>query len=371
MPRIEAGDSRREIDEFEARSDAMTMTLGGTLKDAHRDARLFMGKGPAAVMQEMARKRGERLADGISRQWAAEINAYERGVGTDNLPALLDNVRDKRVALGYSTAPVSFPLWCNIGRADNFLRSTVAGVSEFPTLTAVPEHGEIPIVPRGDRKEYVQVKSYKAISRITDQVIFGDDASALVTEPFRYGRAARMTVEREVAALLKLNSGTGPTLNQTGAALFSSTHSNYTSSGGAPTVTALDVARKSMRLQTDPVSGDILNAVPGVLVVPANLETVGRVLAQSQNTPLGDAEGDLLVAVCPYLDGGTNGTTAWYLMADPKAFDTVLVSFLDGVDAPTVESMRSWDVDGVESRVRLDFAVTAVDYRTMYRNKGA
>lgn len=203
MPRIEAGDPRREIDEFEARADGLALSLGATIDKPHRDARGYAGGTVLDMARDLARKRGERHTESVGRAWSAEVAAHQRGVGTDNLPALLDNIRDKQVARGYATAPVSYPLWCGIGSAENFLRQTVVAVSEFPTLTEVPEHGEIPIVPRSDRKEYVQLKSYKAISRITDQVIFGDDAAALVTEPFRYGRAARMTVEREVAALLK------------------------------------------------------------------------------------------------------------------------------------------------------------------------
>ncbi len=369
-PRIQAGDSRRDLDEFEARTDSLIGKLGGRLDKPHRDARLYNHLDIRGHMRELGRKRNERPAESLRGQWTAEVAAHQRGIGTDDLPALLDNVRNKLVRQGYTSAPVSYPLWCSIGQADNYLRATIVGASEFPALPRVAENAEVPLAPRSDAKEYVQVYKYAQRSRISDQVIFGDDASVLVSEPLEYGKAARMAVQREVSNLLKLNSGTGPTLNQTGRVLFNSTDGNYTASGAAPSVTTLEVARKAMRLRTDPTTGDVLNIPPRVLLVPAGLETTGRVLAQSQNTLLGDADGDLLVAVDPNLDAGTNGSTAWYLMADPTKFDTVRISFLAGVDEPVVESMRPWEIDGVENRVRLDFAVTAVDFRTMYRNKG-
>jgi hypothetical protein len=365
-----AEDDSRRADELAARTDGLILSLGGTLPNPHRDALMFANLTPADHVRDFHAKRNQRMPDALRSAWENEVNAHQRGIGTDDLPALLDNVSDKQARLGYTAAPVSYPLWCSIGVANNYRRSTVVGASEFPALPRVAENAEVPLATRSDAKEFVQVYKYAQRSRVTDQVIFGDDASVLVSEPFEYGKAARMTVQREVSALLTSNSGTGPTLNQTGLVLFHATHGNYTNPGAAPSVSTLDTARQAMRLRTDPTSGNVLNCVPRVLLVPAALETVARVLAQSQNSALADAEGDLLVAVDPNLDAGTNGTVAWYLTADPAKFSTVLVSFLNGMDSPTVESLRPWEIDGIEFRVRIDFAVTPVDYRTLHRNRG-
>ena len=64
-------------------------------------------------------------------------------------------------------------------------------------------------------------------------------------------------------------------------------------------------------------------------------------------------------------------TAAWYLAAAPAAIDTFEVAFLDGVQSPFIEQRESWDTDGIEYKVRLDFGVKCWDYRGLYKNPGA
>jgi hypothetical protein len=81
----------------------------------------------------------------------------------------------------------------------------------------------------------------------------------------------------------------------------------------------------------------------------------------------------------PYFNGG--GLTSifehalddhdpeqWYLAAQKGR--TVKVYFLNGVQAPYLESRDGWNRDGVEWKVRIDAAAAAVDYRGLFRNAG-
>jgi len=47
------------------------------------------------------------------------------------------------------------------------------------------------------------------------------------------------------------------------------------------------------------------------------------------------------------------------------------VAFLDGQTEPVLETKDGWDVDGAEMKVRLDYAVGAVDWRGAVTNAGA
>jgi len=58
------------------------------------------------------------------------------------------------------------------------------------------------------------------------------------------------------------------------------------------------------------------------------------------------------------------------LSANPNVFDTLEVAFLDGQEAPFLESKDGWNVDGVEYKVRLDAVAGALDYRGLYQNDG-
>ena len=58
----------------------------------------------------------------------------------------------------------------------------------------------------------------------------------------------------------------------------------------------------------------------------------------------------------------------WYGAAASAMHDTIEVSYLDGVQTPTLEQQNGWNVDGVEFKVRLDAGVKALDFRTMARN---
>jgi hypothetical protein len=128
-----------------------------------------------------------------------------------------------------------------------------------------------------------------------------------------------------------------------------------------------------------------LNIQPKYLLVPSALSSTAKILVASEKDPLGltSATGgatapnpfynQLTVITEAYLDDAshTNGTVAWYLIADQNTTDTYEVGFLNGQQTPYLESKNGWDVDGVEYKVRIEAGVAALDFRGMYRKKGA
>jgi hypothetical protein len=60
----------------------------------------------------------------------------------------------------------------------------------------------------------------------------------------------------------------------------------------------------------------------------------------------------------------------WYLSADPADIDTLEYAYLDGEDGPFMESRIGFDVDGLEIKVRHDFAAKAIDWRGFWQSDG-
>jgi hypothetical protein len=67
----------------------------------------------------------------------------------------------------------------------------------------------------------------------------------------------------------------------------------------------------------------------------------------------------------------TGGPQPWYLAADPNLVDTVEYAHLEGQTEPFIDQRAGFEVDGVEIKVRHDFAAKALDYRGLFYNAGA
>lgn len=305
------------------------------------------------------------------------------GLGTTDFTGILANVASKQLLRGWEEAESPYRSYTRKGSLTDFKRSNRTGLSGYSLLQKVKENGEIKHGKTVDRTEYITLDTYALLFAITRQAVINDDLGAFTAAPRALGRSADRTVNKMVVDLLVSASGVGPTLNQDGVALFHTTHNNYDADSGGITVDNLDVGRKKMRRQLDPTNSQPLNIQPSILLVPAALETGANVMVASETDPIGDtnAKGGAkkvnpfykkLNVVCePTLDDATNGTTAWYLSANPEMFDTIEVAFLDGNDTPYFEQQNGWSVDGVEMKVRIDAAAAVTDFRGLYRKRGA
>ena len=65
------------------------------------------------------------------------------------------------------------------------------------------------------------------------------------------------------------------------------------------------------------------------------------------------------------------GPQPWYMAADPNLVDTIEYAHLEGQMEPFLDQRAGFEVDGVEFKVRHDFAAKALDYRGLYKNAGA
>lgn len=345
--------------------------------------------------------RGRRLAD-LARAWAQRTglkvdgkNDYQMlgvvlssgrrdiGSGTEDFTGILANVTNKQLLKGWDNSGATYQQWCRIGSLSDFRRANRTALSGMNLLDVVPENGEYKYGKPSDRTEYITAAKYGKLFSISREALLNDDLGAFTQVPMKQGVAAALTINKAVYDSLGTASGTGPTLNQTSRALFNTTDANYDASSGGITVANVDTGRTKMAKQADPTNGLPLNIKPKYLLVPTDLESTARVFVASEKDPVG-ASGAIGGATIPnpfynqltvigeaYLANLTNGTTAWYLLADQNMHDTYEVGFVNGQQTPYLESKNGWDVDGVEYKVRIEAGIAALDFRGMYRKRGA
>lgn len=285
---------------------------------------------------------------------------------TSDFPLILANVAEKAMLKGYEEAEETFQLWTSVGTLTDFKAGRRVGLNDFPTLLEVKEGAEYKFATVGERGETVQLATYGRKFMLTRQAIINDDLDAFSKIPLGMGRAAIRTVGDLVYAILTSN----PTM-QDGKALFHAGHGNLPTAAAISTA-SVDAMRVAMAKQT--AGGGALNLKLAKLIVPVALGGTARVVSASEfdvggnndKTVPNSVRGTFEVVEDARLD--STSSTNWFGCANPALHDTIEVSYLDGVQTPTLEQQGGWDIDGVEFKVRLDAAVKALDHRTLAKN---
>ncbi|WP_373354081.1 ClpP-like prohead protease/major capsid protein fusion protein [Pseudoroseicyclus sp. CXY001] len=292
---------------------------------------------------------------------------------TSDFAHVLADVAHKAALVGWEEAAETYPLWTRAGTLTDFKPSKRVGLGLFGSLPEIPDGAEYTYGTADDRAESIALATYGKIFAITRQAIINDDLMVIGDTPRKMGRASRRTIGNLVYAVL-----TGNPAMADGKSLFHGDHNNLADSAAALSVASLGAARGAMRVQKESAKEDAatLNIAPRFLIVPAAQETLARQLMTSTVDPTsgkGQATNPVANMAEIVVDGrlDANSTTAWYLSADPNAFDTIEVAYLDGADEPYLEEKQGWTVDGVEMKVRIDAGVAPLDYRTFYKNPGA
>jgi hypothetical protein len=292
--------------------------------------------------------------------------------GTSDLANVLANVMNKTLRRQYEGTPRTFVAWAGQSTNPDFKTITRTLLSGAPSLLQVNESGEYKRGAVTDGKETYALATYGRVVAFSRQALINDDLSALSRLPSLMGRAAADLESDTVYAVLTGNAALADSI-----ALFHASHANLAGAGAVISVTSLGAARAAMRLQTG-LEGRLINLVPEYLIVPAALEQVAYqytsgnyVPAQPSNTNEFRAGGKtaLTPVVEPRLDA--NSTTAYYLAAGTGQIDTIEYCYLEGNEGVYTESRVGFDVDGVEMKVRHDFAAKALDFRGLYKQPGA
>lgn len=372
------------MDQLRARNKGVSVTMGEAESDKFRAAAqdaVLMAAGipvaePAPGAQEL---RGysmvEMARESLRRESSSTVNfgdnmelARAAINSTSTFPAIMANLANKSVMVGFNEAETTFQIWAGKGSNRDFKEAARVALSEAGNLELVPEGGQFQQDFLGEASARTKVATYGKLFSLTRQAIINDDLGLFSKIATKYGSAAKRLVNKMVYAQL-----TGNVKMQDNVALFDSKHGNVAATGEALSVKAIAKAITAMRRQKGITGDATLNITPKYLVVPPELEMTAYQIVNSTAAVDGVNSG----VVNPYkgrfivvADAELTDPDAWYLVADATQHDTIEVTYLNGVETPRLETRQGFDVDGIEYKVAFDCGVSALDFRGVYKNAG-
>lgn len=354
-----------ESDKFRAAAqDAVLMAAGIPVADAAPGAQELRGYSMIEMAREsLRRESGSTVNFGDNMELArAAINS------TSTFPAIMSNLANKSVMVGFNEAETTYQIWAGKGSNRDFKEAARVALSEAGNLELVPEGGQFKQDSFGEASARTKVATYGKLFSLTRQAIINDDLGLFSKIATKYGSAAKRLVNKMVYAQL-----TGNVKMQDNVALFDSKHGNVAGTGEALSVKAIAKAITAMRRQKGITGEATLNVTPKYLVVPPELEMTAYQIVNSTAAVDGVNSG----VANPYkgrfivvADAELTDPDAWYLVADATQHDTIEVTYLNGVETPRLETRQGFDVDGIEYKVAFDCGVSALDFRGLYKNAG-
>ncbi|WP_179285861.1 head maturation protease, ClpP-related [Haematobacter missouriensis] len=240
-------------------------------------------------------------------------------------------------------------------------------------LKEVKENGEYESATLADEAEGLKVQRRGRTITLTFEAVVNDDMGAFARIPREFAQAARTMESSIVWSLIRSNAS----LKSDGKALFHADHGNLAATGGAISVTTIAAARKAMaeaRVFGSKDPDDFIAPEAELLIVPPALElaalqfTADIVPAKQADTnPYRSRFKVETVANLGQIAGGSD--TAWYLI-DPD-LPPVQHAYLDGYEAPTVETIEGMNPDAIKMNARHIFGAAAIEFRGAYKNAGA
>ena len=353
-----------ESDKFRAAAqDAVLMAAGIPVADAAPGANELRGHSMVELAREALQREGLKANFGDNMELARQaINS------TSTFPAIMSNVANKSVMVGFNEAETTYQIWAGKGSNRDFKEAARVALSEAGNLELVPEGGQFQQDFLGEASARTKVATYGKLFSLTRQAIINDDLGLFSKIATKYGSAAKRLVNKMVYAQL-----TGNVKMQDNIALFDTKHGNVAGTGEALSVKAIAKAITAMRRQKDITGEATLNITPKYLVVPPELEVTAYQIVNS-TAAVDDVNSGV---VNPYkgrfvvvADAELTDPDAWYLVADASQHDTIEVTYLNGVETPRLETRQGFDVDGIEYKVAFDCGVSALDFRGVFKNAG-
>lgn len=284
------------------------------------------------------------------------VSAIKAGFSTVNLPGILSNAINKRIKAGWDYAEDSWRKIADITSVSDYKQFATYVLNSKGDYEEVANGGTIPTGELAETGYTNQLKRYGLMFSIDEMDIINDDMGAINQRAFQFGRKAS----------LKLNKVFW-TLFQNDADFFKVANNNVITGAGALSAESLAKLVKAFRKQTD-VNGDVLGYAPSILLVPAALEVEAQKLyddAEIRDTTASKSyltgnpwRSKFLPVASAYLTSDDD----YYLLADPTIAATMQVAFLNGQQAPVVESNpTNFDTFGISYRGKFSFGVAFMD----------
>ena len=350
-----------DVEKFRnAAADGLSMRAGIMMKKTADGAKDFRGMSLLRLAGEcIERQSGKdmRFADN-------DTLIREALTGSGAFPGILSNVANKSMAQAYQSAPTTFQLWTAKGSNTDFKDATRYRLSEADELEKVSESGEFKDSKITEASAKTNIATYGRTFGISRVAIINDDMNALNQIPSKYGAAARRMINRLVYKTLTDN----PMIEK--AALFHADHKNLGT--GVINIENLGKAKAAMAKQKNIGGKESLNIQPAFLIVPVDLEItaaqlISSVVDPSKNNATPNPFANKLSVVS---DPTLEEVDPWYMAAAPGMCPSIEVTYLNGVEQPTMESTVLFNTLGVKWRIYLDFGVNLIDFRGLYKSTG-
>ncbi|MFM9857695.1 hypothetical protein RUR49_04315 [Pseudoxanthobacter sp. M-2] len=281
-----------------------------------------------------------------------------------DFPLALENALNTRLRAAMVAADSGVSLVLAESSANDFREQAEVDFSDYPTLEAVGEDGEVKYGTLHEGKEAVRAASFARAINISMQVLVNDNLGALERAvSLAPGRsAAELKTRLAVAALMGNLSD--------GLPIFHASRSNL-GTAAALGIEAIGAGRLAMRQQKAIGSTVPLGIGPAFLMVPSELETEAEQIlapiAAATSQAVNPFAGRIQLAVEPRLAD----PLAWFLFASPEVAPVLKFVTLVGHEAPRLETRNEFDRLGVSYRVTWHCGCAPVDFRGAYKNPGA
>lgn len=360
-----------------AASDGLLLCMGADIAKPADGANEFRGMSLRDLAIECLGRSGENTAAllRMSKDELYSRMSREFFNPTSAFPAILDATIKKTIVEEYNKVPTTFQAWTRKGSVTDFKPTpdhsyVLGGVGDFEL---VPENGELKnSTPSTSLLPHRKVDTYGKQFSMSRQAFINDDLGFLAEVPAAYTRAAKRTIDKAVYKILVSN----PAIYD-GTALFHANHKNLITSGAAPSQTTIQDIILLAQGQTDPF-GEPIYEVPKFLVVPMGYEFILATIFKSAQV-VGSSNNDinplynypLQVVQTPWINAlaGENAKP-WFMVADPSSSKSIQVDYLNGQETPTFRRSEPAGQLGFVWDIWLDWGITAVDYRGIYKNPG-
>ena len=284
------------------------------------------------------------------------VSAIKANFSNISLPGILSNAINKRIKAGWDYAEDSWRKIADITSVSDYKQFSTYVLNSKGDYEEVANGGTIPTGELAETGYSNQLKRYGLMFSIDEMDIINDDLNAINQRAFQFGRKASLKLNKVFWAMF-----------QTDTDFFKSANNNVVASAGALDASSLAKLVKAFRKQTD-VNGDILGYEPRILLVPAALEVEAQKLyddaeirdttASKQYLTGNPWRGKFTPVASAYLTSDDD----YYLLADPTIAATMQVAFLNGQQAPVVESNpTNFDTFGISYRGKFSFGVAFMD----------
>lgn len=368
-----AGDTRIETiadarDKFRAGAlEAIAIRHGAAKDDGKNEMR-------GSTMLDLAKKSLEIAGFNYAGMDKMRIVAAAFTHSTSDFPYLLENSLGKELRNAYGAFAETWSSWCDIGSVPDFKSNSRIQMGSFNNLDVIPEGGEYTAGSFGEERELIQAETKGKMISLTRQMIINDDLGGFMRIAQAMGRAAARTVGNDVYTLLASN----PLMND-GINLFDSAnapvgHQNIYGNGAPPSVSELGGMRTMMRKQRDTDLNDYLNIQPAYILCGVELEDTMNVLLASETDPStgqnNAAVPNPIRNIAELITDPRLGANEYWMVASPNEAPLIEVAFLDGNQTPYLESHQGFTVDGTMWKVRMDYGLSAIDWRGGVYNDG-